>query len=566
MTKVAEYTDQDLLQDEAMLVKDNPLALVEKDFLTIKTKDGDLVKLHLNSVQKIVFAIISSLYGKKPVRLLVLKARQMGVSTLIQAIVYALTSLKKAINSYVIADDIKGSNYIFEMQKLFHETLDNPFLKPKIKHSNEKKLEFSGIHSQVLIDTAENPNAGRKFTLQHVHLSEAAFFSKLNNIMLGLLQSVPNSPNTMIVLESTANGVGGDFYNRWCDAVKGGSDWKAIFIPWYELPEYSMPLKDGLYPIDALKGDKSKFLKKEVALRAKAKLSPEQVNWRRWCIINNCEGKENLFCQEYPASWQEAFIMSGNLYFDRDALLLEEEKADKMRNNRFPKVGDIVRLDNKYIFRECEEGKFRIYEFPQRDIQYSIGADTAEGLPHGDDSAMIILNKKTNRTACAYNCQADSDDFSLDLIKAGHFFNMAMIAIENKGYGTSVNKKVYNHYGNIFRKIRDKTGQMDVTDELGWNTNSVTRTQMLGQLKEEISDNATDLFDMELLDQCRTFINNIKKKRPEAEVGKKDDMVFARAIAGMVRHYYPNVMNNRIVNNSITGNVAPNQGIGFKNG
>ena len=564
MEKTLEtYTDKELFQDEAILVRDNPLSLVEHDFLMIKTKEGDLVKLRLNPVQKVVFAVFLSLYGKSPVRLLVLKARQPGISTLIQAIIYALTSLRKGINSLVIADDIKGSNYLFEMQKLFYETLDNPFLKPKIKHSNEKKLEFSGIHSQVLIDTAENPNAGRKFTLQYVHLSEAAFFPKLDTIMLGLLQSVPNSPNTMIVLESTANGVGNDFYNRWCDAVEGNSDWKAIFIPWFELPSYSMPLVNGLYPIEGLKGDKAKFIKGEKILKEKYKLSAEQMNWRRWCIINNCGGKPNLFCQEYPTTWQEAFIMSGNLYFDGDALLLEEEKSTRAKEKQFPRIGDIVRLDNRYIFRECEEGKFRIYEFPQKETQYAIGGDSAEGLPHGDDSAMIVLNKKTNNVVCAYNCQADSDDFSLDLIKAGHFYNMAMIAVENKGYGTSVCKKIYAHYGNIFRKIRDKTGQIDVTDELGWNTNSVTRPQMLGQLREEILDNATDLLDKELLSQCRTFINNPKKKRPEAEVGKKDDMVFARAIAGMVRHYYPNII-RRPMNNSLAGSIAPNQGYGFR--
>lgn len=570
----------EIAKSEKLLVELNPLNLVEHKFLTIKTKSEQLIKLELNSVQKIILAIIKKLMAeKKPIRLLILKARQTGCSTLIQAICYAFTSQKKGINAMVIADDIKGSNYIFDMQKLFYEVLEK-HLKPKLKHSNEKKLEFEGIHSQVLIDTAENKNVGRKFTLQYAHLSEAAFFPDLDTIMLGLSQSVPNKPGTMIVIESTANGVGNGFYNRWEETVKGKSDWKAIFIPWFELPEYSMPLgKDGLYPIDNLKGDKTKFLKEEPLLRQKHNLTSEQINWRRWCIINNCNGEVNLFRQEYPSTWQEAFIMSGDLFFNRDALLVQEEKARAECNKKrydgvmekFPKIGDIVRLDGKYVFRECEEGRFRIYEKPIETDQYCIGADTAEGLAHGDDNAAIGINKKTNKTACAYNCQCDTDEFAQDLIKMGYFYNSAMVAPENKGYGTNVCKKLYNHYGNVFRKIRDKDGGIDVTDELGYNTNSVTRPQMLGQLREEILEGSTDLLDEELLTQCRTFINNPKKKRPEGEAGKKDDLVFARAIAGMVRHYYPSGQRRSPEQSPISplgvgsaANIRPNQGYGFK--
>jgi hypothetical protein len=559
--------DKHFTQFERDIIHRDPLKLTS-GYLTIKTKDSNLLKLEPNAVQQIILAIIKKLKKEsKPVRILILKARQTGASTLIEAIVYSYVSMSDGVNALVIADDIKGSNYIFEMQKLFHEQLE-VHLKPMIKHSNEKKLEFENIHSQVLIDTAENPNVGRKFTLQYVHLSEAAFFNDLNAIMLGLSQSVPNSPNTMIVMESTANGVGNAFYDRWCEAVKGKSEWKAIFIPWFELKEYSMEVKDRLlYPIENLKFDKAKFLKEEQDLKAKFSLTPEQLNWRRWCIINNCNGELMKFRQEYPSTWEEAFIMSGDLYFDRDSLLKQEEISKVKVSKGFPRVGDIVKLDNKYQFRECEEGRFRLYEYPVRDDQYAVGGDAAEGLVHGDNSAGIVLNKKTNRTAMAYSCQCDTDDFAEDLIKMGHYYNEAMIAPENKGYGTNVCKKVYAHYGNIFRKIRDKTGKLDVTDELGWNTNSASRPQMLGQLREEILECSTELLDVDLLDECRTFINNPKKKRPEAEQGKKDDLIFARAIAGMVRTYYPNVSKRTIEDaksNYAAGRpILVNQGYGF---
>jgi len=498
-------------------------------------------------------------------------------STLIEAIIYALTSQTKGINSMVIADDVRGSNYIFEMQKLYHETLEN-HLKPRLRHSNEKKLEFEGIHSQVLIDTAENKQAGRKFTLQYVHLSECAFFTDLGTIMTGLSNSVPNAANSMIILESTANGMGNAFYDRWCDAVEGKSDWLAIFIPWFELPEYKKALdKEEYYPIAGIKQDGLKFLREEKELQERHKLTNEQMNWRRWCIVNNCDGKVELFNQEYPSTWIEAFLMTGSLYFDKEALLKEEnkardhyQKAKKNEDEVIYKEGEIVLLDGKHRFRELQGGRFRMYETPSENDQYCIGGDSAEGLAHGDDSAFVVLNKRTNTSACVYNCTVDTDEFADDLKKAGKYFNNAMIGPENKGYGSAVCQKLYKTYGNIFRKIHNKTGSPKQTDELGWNTNVSTRPQMLAQMAEELREGATSILDSQILSQMRTFINDPKRKKPMAEEGKKDDLVVARAIAGMMRVYYPYVSQKDIKGARERYNQGqrpkPNQGYGFKRG
>src|SRR3990167_2239755 len=185
-TLTDKFTDKELLEPEKLAVETDPLFLVEGGFLTIKTKSGELVRLKLNTIQRMVLDKIKSIMKRgKAVRLWILKARQTGISTLIEAVVYAFTSQKEAVNSLVVADDIDGANYIFGMQKLFQEALD-PHLKPVPKHSNEKKMEFEGLHSQILIDTSENVNAGRKYTFRSVHLSEVAYFKDLSGLMLGL--------------------------------------------------------------------------------------------------------------------------------------------------------------------------------------------------------------------------------------------------------------------------------------------------------------------------------------------------------------------------------------------
>jgi hypothetical protein len=532
-----ELTPEQIKTEEARLIGENPFRLVEHGFLTIKTKKSGIVKLYPNIIQKKLLEKIKEIFfSGKPLRVIVLKARQMGVSTLIEAIIYAFTSRMRGVNACVIADDLDGSNYIFEMQKMFQEYLDS-HLKPRPRHSNEKKLAFQGLNSQILIDTAENPNVGRKYTFHFIHATEVARWQKsLSELMTGLGHSVPNALGTMVFLESTANGYN-EFYDLWLKAIDGKTDWIPIFLAWWEFPEYVLPLENGkFYPIDNVKFitplEKENFLDGEKELKKKYNLNGEQLNWRRWDIVNNCGGDVNMFNQENPASWQDAFIATGNLYFDREALKRQEIK-------RPVAVGNIVKEESRYVFREDAAGVFSIYEFPKIDGQFVVAGDPAEGLEHGDKSAGIVINKRTNKTACIYNHNIPPDRFEEDLIKMGNYYNEATIACENKGYGYSVNQGLFKRYGRVYRRVRNKKGFNEPTMELGWNTNSATRPQMLAQLAEEIAEGSTDLIDNDLIQQCWTFINNAKRGQPEAEKGKCDDLVMARAIAGQVRLEHP---------------------------
>lgn len=521
-----KMSDEELMKAEKALIMDDPLRLVDGGYLTIMTKGGELRRLELNYVQKRLLKRVMELIGLgKPVRIWTLKARQTGISTLIQAMCYAMTSQREAVNSMVLAHDIDGSNYLFGMQKLYQETVDE-HLRPIIKHSNEKKLEFDKIHSQILIETSDNLKAGRAVTLRFVHMSEVSRFRDLRTLMLSINQSVPNLPGTFIIGETTANGMN-QFYDEW-QAVKAASaegltDWETFFIPWFEVPEYSMG--GAMYPIDAIEfvtaSDKENFLIEERVIKEKYSLTDEQINWRRWCIVNNCNRSLSQFNQEYPDSEETAFVATGDNFFDKTSLARQEAVKPKS-------VGNIVKENGKYIWRESGSGLFKIYEMPMRGEQYVIAGDPAEGLEHGDKSASVVLNKKTNRTACVYNHNIPPDRFEEDLIKLGYFYNEALIACESKGYGYSVNQGLYKNYGRVYRKITTRKGYTEQKQDLGWNTNSVSRPSMLAQLAEEILNGSTDLLDKDLINQAWTFINNVKRGQPEAEKGKADDLIMAR--------------------------------------
>lgn len=529
-------TPEQIKTEEVKLIGENPFRLIEHGFLSIKTKNKGIINLYPNNIQKRFIAKVKELlFSCKPIRIIVLKARQMGISTIIEAIIYAFVSRMSGVNACVVADDLDGANYIFEMQKLFQERLDN-HLKPQPRHSNEKKLAFSGLNSQIVIDTSENANIGRKYTFQFVHGSESSRWQKsIDEIMPGLGHAVPNAPGTMIFLESTAKGYN-EFYDLWVRAVQGGTDWIPLFFAWWEFPENTLSLEnEQLYPIENIKFitplAKEEFLKEEQEIKKKYTLTNEQLNWRRWDIVNNCSGDINKFREDNPASWEEAFVATGDLFFNREALQKQEIKKFLL--------GNIVKEEGRYTFREDPVGKFRLYEFPQRGEQYIAAGDPAEGLEQGDKSAGIVINKRTNKTVCVYNYNVPPEVFEEDLIKMGNFYNEGTIACENKGYGYSINQGLYRRYGKVYRKIKTKKGFKEPTLELGYNTNAVTRPQMLAQMAEEITDGSTELLDIDLINQCWTFINNAKRGQPEAEKGKCDDLVVSRAIAGQVRLEQP---------------------------
>lgn len=534
---------------EKLVIQEEPLRLVDSNYLSIKTKDGRLIRLQLNSTQvKLFNKIIELRELKRPIRIWLLKYRQGGISTESEAIIYALTSQQSNRNSLIMADEEDKAEYLFQMSKLYQEELEksNPHIPPSLKKSNAKALEFEHLHSQILIDTAKNVDAARAFTYQYVHLSEVARFQNLRAVLDALNQSVPDHWDTIILGETTANGME-EFYQEWIRAIEGKTDWIPLFFPWFMMEEYRLPLQGGqLYSTAGIHfgADSSivAFEKEENALRQKFNLDDAQINWRRWCIVNKCQGSLNTFKQEYPATWEEAFITSGALYFDPEGLVKQLKK-------RPIAIGEIFFQNLKWEFRDLPHGRIEIFERPQESEQYIITGDASEGVD-ADEAAIVVLNKRMNSTAAIVVGQHTPEELAQLEIGLGNFYNQGLIVQENKGYGYQVNQLVNANYGNIYHKVVNKDGIDTPTDELGFNTNSVTRPQMLAQLAEEIKNNATTLNSEKLINECYTFVikrdkdGNVVKIEAQDGVqdGKRlyqDGLVICRSIASYVRNQYP---------------------------
>ncbi len=536
--------EDDLFVKDKAIVENCPFSLLVNGKLSIKTKKGELLKLRPNSTQKKLFdKIVDLRRKKKPIRLWVLKYRQGGISTEIEALIYALTSQQANRNSLIMADEEDKAEYLFQMSKLYQEQLEktDPHIPPPLKKSNAKALEFENLHSQILIETAKNIDAARAFTYQYVHLSECAFFPDLKGVLDALNQSVPDHSDTIIIGETTANGRE-EFYRQWKRAIDGKTEWIPLFFPWFMMEEYRLPLQDEkLYPLGGVNfsADTSmlQFEQEEQVLKAEFNLDDEQLNWRRYAIVNKCQGDIDTFRREYPATWEEAFAMSGSMYFDRKGLA-------KQLSRRALTIGEIFFQNLKWEWRDIPHGRIKLYERPQEGEQYIIVGDASEAIGL-DEAAGVVLNKRMNSTAAIIQGQIPPEDLAQLLIALGNFFNQGLVVQENKGYGYQVNRLVFQNYGNIYRKVVNKDGIDTQTEELGFNTNSVTRPAILAQMAEEVKNNSTTLNAAELISECETFI--IKKDKEgkvtkiEADEGYQDGLVICRAIAGYVRNQHPYV-------------------------
>ncbi len=273
--------------------------LFARENLYILTKDAKKIPLVFNRAQQFLHDKIED-HKKRTggkVRLVVLKARQFGISTYVEARFMHRTLLNCSTNAFIMADSKLSANNIFQMTKRYYDNLPPDISKPEINKSNEKALVFDGIDSSFRIGTAGAAKTGRSMTIQLLHGSELGFWQNPDEIATGLMQTVPDNNESEVILESTANGIGGMFYDKVLDGLDPDSEWETIFLPWFWHPEYSSVPPEGFELTD-----------EEKEVRDTYGVTDAQLFWRRKKIKSEFFGKTKLFQQEYPSSIMEAFI------------------------------------------------------------------------------------------------------------------------------------------------------------------------------------------------------------------------------------------------------------------
>ncbi len=270
-------------------------------FLTIKSKSGKPIPFTLNRAQLYAHECFESqLKRTGRVRALVLKGRQQGMSTLIQARYFHKVITTRGKKAFILTHEAEATKNLFEMTKRYYDTLPQG-LCPEADRSSAKELRFIQFDSGYSVGTAGNKGVGRSQTIQLFHGSEVAYWPNADEHAKGVMQAVSNEEGTEIILESTANGIGNYFHSMWKAATSGDSDFHAIFVPWYWQEEYTRS-SDGLYPTD----EETSLLE----FYGKNGLTKEHIAWRRIKILELSHDEDigrELFYSEYPMTADEAF-------------------------------------------------------------------------------------------------------------------------------------------------------------------------------------------------------------------------------------------------------------------
>ena len=507
--------------------------------IKIKTKDMRMIPLVPNAVQtRLMNLIYETEQQGRPVRIMIPKARQHGISTLSEAIIYCKTAFKPNVNAIIVADKSEHAANIFEMSKLMHDQM-KPWLRTETHRRNAFEIAFSENNSKIEIGTT-----GRSGTYHLFHSSETAYYTDAENVMLGVLQTVPNLPGTMVIMESTGNGIGNYFYNRCMDAQAGRGDYQLFFIPWFDNPEYSLPLDTPLIPqsVGAF-GD-------ECYYQDEYGLTLEQLNWRRYAITSLCGGDIHKFMQEYPATLDEAFQGSGYPVFDQQIL-------SAMEKNAVPPLATGLIEGNEIVLSEDDRGWLKVWQYPVEEEwhhRYCISADTGGTWEGADYDSAYVRDRVTGETVAAIHGHFDAYEYVEYLYVLSQWYHNAMIAIEinvaeseTDEFGNTVVDLMLRQHpdANVYRRkvIDDQTKRE--TTRVGFHTNRSTKQSIVDHLRQFVNEwplKQQQFNDRGLIDEMKTYIvtqTKTGKTSWNAVEGKKDDRVMSFGIGLVVAETMP---------------------------
>lgn len=345
--------------------------------LKIKAKSGQIVQLELNRAQTFLHERLEAQKARTgKVRALLLKGRQQGFSTYIGGRYYHRTSLNRGLATFILTHEQEATDNLFGMVERYHSHCP---LKPSAGASNAKELYFDKLDSGYSVGTAGTKAVGRSKTIQLFHGSEVAFWPNAATHFAGVVQAVPDLPGTEIILESTANGVGGEFHGRWQQAEAGEGDYEAIFVPWFWSGEYRRPVPDGFSLDEA-----------DQQYAEAHGLDLEQMAWRRAKIAELKD--QMLFMQEYPATAAEAFQMTGHDSYIKPTDVLKARKNTTDGNGPLVIGADPARFGDDRFSLAWRRGRKVIKVESQSKLDTVAGANWIKTVIDRDKPAKVFVD------------------------------------------------------------------------------------------------------------------------------------------------------------------------------
>lgn len=559
-------------------------------FAYIKRKGGGTdVLFRLNRPQrKLIKRLEKMRKAGKPIRLILLKARQWGGSTAIQIYMAWLQLVHEVgLNSLIIAHQGTGSDEIKDMfdrmiksypVEMLHELGD-------AYAPNEPKMVGVGKSGNIFrvpqrnckikIGTAERPNSCRGGDYNLVHLSEVALWKetdgkKPEDIVRSACSGILLRPYTMIVYESTPNGVGNFFHKEYLAAKKGLSQFEAMFVAWFEIEQYELPFEN--------EAQKYEFAKKLFANRRNEEIKSDREEpgtylWRLWEKGATLEAihwyvserskytNHGDMASEYPSDDIEAFTYSGRKVFSSEDV---EQFRPACRAPRW--IGEIYgsvdegekAIDGLRFKKEADGRLFMWHDVERSDIEevtdrYLVVVDVCKGHTKNADFADILvidrlfmMEGEPPVVAAEWHGHIDMDKLAWKATQVAAYYNNALLVIESntletnntKGEAEYILTLIHEVYGRQLyaRKQSAEDIRQGLPKKYGYHTNPLTKKVVIYNLKVVIRERLYIEREEACLDEYLTYVeteNNVF----EAMEGYHDDRLMTRAIGMQVCYH-----------------------------
>jgi hypothetical protein len=457
--------------------------------LKIRNRDGRLILLKPNRAQR-------EYASKCRRRNIVLKARQLGITTYVAARYFVETIMRPGTLTVQVAHNQESAEEIFKIVHRFWENLPRGVQRGALIRSraNIRQIAFPRLDSEYRVATAADDNAGRGLTIQNLHCSEVARWPRGGMEALASLRAaVPASGQ--IVLESTPNGAGGLFYEEWQRADETG--YQRHFFPWW-LEESYRVRGEGAAALTI-----RPLTKDEQELMQRWNLTEGQIVYRR-ALKARMRG---LMAQEYAEDPVSCFRASGECVFDLEAI-----------EARIAGMSDPISVH--------ENGRLMVWLPATKTHRYIIGVDPAGGGSEGDYGCAEVIDRTTGMQCAELHGHYTPAELARKVAELARQYNNAVIAVERNNHGHAVLS---------YLRIVEQTPNLYAPEgKDGWLTTAASRPAMIENLAAVLVAEPGLFQSRRLMNEFRTFVRHADGNSG-ASGGAHDDCVMAMAIALAVR-------------------------------
>ena len=506
-----------------------------------------LIPFHLNLPQRRLLEVLEEQRrADVPIRLIMLKARQWGGSTLVQ-IYFAWIQIihKRNWNSLICAHvkdaaaNIRSmySTLLAEYPEAYWEEEEKPQFKAFERMTNTRAIAGRGC--RVMLCSSEAQESARGADNSMAHLSEVAFWKdSAQHTPLDLIRSVVSGialkPLSCVVMESTANGVGNFFHREWVRAASGESDKVAFFVPWYEIGIYTLPVEDPDELFERLTPYERNLWDTQPLVTLEA------LHWYH----ENARGYQEKLAMwaEYPSTAEEAFSATSCATFPAEGV--ERMRARDVKPPLM--VGDLAggpsgRANDLSSIRFVEQtnGLLWVWKEPDPEQDYIVSVDIGGRTATADYSVITVLQRKNDagipEVVATWRGHIDHDLLAWKAMALAQWYGEALLVVESnsweassEGHGRYILGLLRDEYRNLY--LRPAAGGNEWDQRVGFHTNQRTKPVIISQLVSLVRDGGYVEPDARMLDEMTQY-ETLPDGSYSARRGCHDDILMSRAIA-----------------------------------